>query len=332
MFNDRFGKGVLKHPGYNDPVSAISGAVSIGSSLMGGEDTGGYQQPMPQFTPYNITTPYGSSKFDTVNKTASYSLSPELQAFRDQYYKAATAAMPTAEQSAFAKQVGGYGQSLFGNAMNLDTNQMSSDYYNKQLALLQPGRAQQESQLADTLFKQGRTGVGVGMTNTAGQTGYVNPEQFSLLSAREAQNAQMQLAAEDRARAIQQDQMNLGLNLYGQGQNLQQQPYQTANTLLGLGTNLENLGQNTLTIGSNIGSNVANAQYQGAQTGIAQQNAMNSANTNNANMWGSVASGIGKSVGGWASGNNNPFSFGGWSGGVPYNTPSFDSYYNMPRL
>ena len=299
-------------------VGSIAGSVAssaIGGLMSDDSGSGGYQQQLPQFTPYNITTPYGSSTFDTANKTASYKLSPELQAFRDQYYKAATAAMPTAQQTQFANQVGQYGQSLFGNAMNLDTNKMTSDYYNQQQALLQPGRAQQESQLADTLFKQGRTGVGVGMTNTAGQTGYINPEQFSLLSAREAQNAEMQLAAEDRARAIQQGQMTQGINLYNQGQTLQTTPYNTMNTLLGLGTNLESLGQNALTIGSNIGSNVANAQSQAGQLGIQQQNAMNTYGNQQSAYWGNMINqgvqgaggwgGIGKSIGNIFSPNTN---------------------------
>jgi hypothetical protein len=313
-------------------VGSVAG--SLASSAVGsifGEDSGsgGYQQPMPQFTPYNITTPYGSSKFDTVNKTASYTLSPELQAFRDQYYKAATAAMPTAEQSAFAKQVGGYGQSLFGNAMNLDTNQMTSDYYNKQLGLLQPGRAQQESQLADTLFKQGRTGVGVGMTNTAGQTGYINPEQFSLLSAREAQNAEMQLAAEDRARAIQQNQMAQGIDLYNQGQTLQTTPYNTMNTLLGLGTNLERLGQDSLTLGSNIGSNVANAQYQAGNLGINQQNAMNTYGNQQSAYWGNMINQGVQGAGGWGAIGKSIGNV--FQGSKPYSSASdFESRMGLP--
>jgi hypothetical protein len=316
----------------SDPVSAISGGSAILGGIMGGGESGGYQQPMPQFTPYNITTPYGSSKFDTVNKTASYSLSPELQAFRDQYYKAATAAMPTAEQSAFAKQVGGYGQSLFGNAMNLDTNKMTSDYYNKQLALLQPGRAQEESQLADTLFKTGRTGVGAGMTNVAGQTGYVNPEQFSLLSAREAQNAQMQLAAEDRARAIQQNQMAQGIDLYNQGQSLQLSPYNTMSTLLGLGTNLEGLGQNALNLGADIGNNVATSQFRAGELGISQQNALNTVNKANATTWGDIGKGIAGSIGTKPTG-NNPFDFGGWSWGANAlpNNQNLDYYLQFNR-
>lgn len=296
-------------------MSDIGTGFSIGSSVLGafgGDDggSGGYQQPVPQFTPYNITTPYGSSTFDTANKTASYALSPELQAFRNQYYKAATGAMPSAEQTQFANQVGQYGLGLFNQAAGLDTAKMSQDYYNQQQALLSPSRAQQETQLADTLFKQGRTGAAVGM----GQ-GYVNPEQFALLQAREQQNAQLALGAEDRARAIQQQQLASGLNYYGQGQALQVAPYNTANTLLGFGTNLESLGQNALTIGSNIGSNVANAQYQGATTGIAQQNALNQQNAQQAAMWGGLASNIGKTVGGWGQSSNNPFIFGGWGGG-----------------
>ena len=322
-------------PTFDSVVSAVAGPV-IGN-LMGGDSGGtqGYQQPVPQFTPYNITTPYGSSTFDTAKKTASYTLSPEMQAFRDQYYAGAKAALPSQAQTQFANQVGQYGLGLFNQAANLDTNQMAQDYYNQQQAMLAPGRAQQQSSLADTLFKTGRTGAGAGMTTVGGQQGYVNPEQFSLLAAQEGQNAQLQMGAEDRARAIQNAQLAQGLNLYGQGQGLLTQPYATSAGILGYGTNLEGLGQNALTIGSNIGSMQANALNQAANTGIAQQNALNLNNAQQASMWGGLASNVGNTVsnavknnGGWA----NMFSGIYNNGGVPQNTPSFDQYYNMSSM
>lgn len=321
-------------PKFDSVVSAVAGPV-IGGLMGGGGDSGtsGYQQTVPQFTPYNITTPYGSSTFDTGARTASYQLSPELQAFVNAYMGGAKAALPTTAQTDFSNAVSNYGLGLFNKAKAMDTGAMASDYLNKELAALAPARDQEQSQLADTLFKTGRTGAAAGMTNVGGQTGYVNPEQFSLLSAREAQNAQLALSAEDRARAIQNQDIANALNYYGQGQSLFAAPYNTSANILGLGTNLQNLGQNALTIGSNIGSNVANAQYQGVQSGIAQQNALNTANAQNAAYWGGLGTNIGtslgniyKNAGGWGG------ITGGWGSGtaaIPTNTPSFDQYYNM---
>jgi hypothetical protein len=70
--------------------------------------------------------------------------------------------------------------------------------------------------------------------------------------------------------------------------------------------------------------------YQGATSGIAQQNAINEANARNAALWGSGINAATKAIGN----SNNPFNFGGWgsglgTGGVAMNTPSFDQYYNM---
>lgn len=324
-------------PKFDSVVSAVAGPV-IGGLMGGGGDSGtsGYSQPAYQFTPYNITTPYGKSTFDTGAHTASYQLSPELQAFVDAYMGGAKAALPTQQQTDFANQVSQYGLGLFKNAANLDTAKMASDYYNQQQAALAPQRAQQESQLADTLFKTGRTGAGVGMTNVGGQTGYINPEQFSLLSAREAQNAQLQMGAEDRARAIQNQELSNALNYYGQGQSLFATPYNTSANILGLGTNLQNLGQNALTLGANIGTASGNQLYQGTQAGIAQQDAINKANAQNAAYWGGLGTNIGtslgniyKNAGGWGG------ITGGWGSGtaaIPTNTPSFDQYYNMSSM
>jgi hypothetical protein len=282
--------------------------------LFGGDSGGGggqsYSQPAYTFKPYNVSTPFGAATFDTGSSTASYALSPELQAFRNKYYQAA-ALYPNQGQLDFANQVSNYGLGLFDQAGNLDTTKMTQDYYNQQQNILAPARAQEEARLADTLFKQGRTGAAIGMNQ-----GYVNPEQYALLQARENQNAQLQLTAEDRARAIQQQQLASGLNYYGQGQQLMTQPFQTSASLLGLGTNLEALGSNALTVGSNIGTGQANAAFQSGSLGFQQQQEQNKLNAANAANWGNFASNVGSTIGKWGqNAGNNPFIFGGWGGG-----------------
>lgn len=280
-------------------LGAVAGPIIGG--IMGGND----QQSSPsqaqtapyQFTPYNVTTPFGAATFDTTNQTASYQLSPELQAFAKQYYTAAQGAMPTATDTKFANQVGNYGLGLFNNAANLDVNKMTQDYYNQQQNLLNPQRQQENVQLADTLFKTGRTGAGVGMTTTGGTTGYINPEQFSLLAAREAQNANLATTAQDRARAIQQSDLANALNYYGQGQSLKVAPYNTANTLLGFGTGLEALGSNALTVGSNIGTGSSNAAFNAGTLGMSQMNAQNAQNAQQGAMWSGLATNVGNAVG-----------------------------------
>lgn len=164
------------------------------------------------------------------------SLSPELQQFYDLYLSQAMENMPTEESQAFANQVNQYGQSMFGQAANLDTQQITSDYYNQVIAGLNPQREAENAQLANTLFSQGRTGAGAGV-----EGGYVNPEQFALLKAREQANAGIYLTAEDRARAIRNQELQQGLGYVGLGNDLRTQGYALPTSLFGTGVELGQL-------------------------------------------------------------------------------------------
>jgi hypothetical protein len=203
-----------------------------------------------------------------------------MQAFRDRYYAGATAALPSAEQTAYAQQVSDYGKGLFGRATAMDTEAMTQDYFNKNLRLLEPARAQESSRLNDLQFGRGTLGTGIGMGE-----GYVNPQQFALASAREQQNAALALSAEDRARAIQGEDLQRAGALYGLGQSYLTDPYTTANTLMGYGTGIENLGANTMAQGLNTGISVGQISNQAAQVNSAvnQQNYLNSLYNQRAN-------------------------------------------------
>jgi hypothetical protein len=193
------------------------------ANLFGGEEP---DYDLARFSPYNFRSPYGRARFDETTGRITTTLSPELQAFYDQYLGGARSLMPTEDQLAFARDVSGTGQGLFGTytdrlnqALNYDVGQATSDYYNQVQDILAPQRATEESQLADTLFKMGRTGAATGV-----EGGYVNPEQFALLKAREQQNAEIALNAEDRARAIRAAQiaeatggMTNAIGLFGTG-------------------------------------------------------------------------------------------------------------------
>jgi hypothetical protein len=316
---------ITKMPIYGDPVTSLVGkavaspifkavaplAGSLVGGLMGGADSAPQQQQAPGFTPYGITTGFGTSTFDNDNKTASYTLSDEMKTFRDQYYGAARSSMPTAEQLDFANQVRTYGQGVYNQASGMDTQQMTQDYFNRQQQMLQPSRMEQSSQLADQIFGTGRTGLGVGM----GQ-GYVNPQQFALAQAREQQNAQLLLGAEDRARGIQQGELSRGLNTYGLGTQMATDPYNTANTLFGYGAGIENLGKDALTIGSNIGSLSGQLGNQASNYNNTanQQGYLN--NLSRANSFGNMA---GQAVGGFGKLFSNPQNVGIYD-------PRFDNY------
>jgi hypothetical protein len=287
---------ITKMPIYGDPTSIATAVIpTVIGGLMGGDTP--EQQQAPGFTPYNITTGFGSATFDKANQSASYTLDPKMAAFRDQYYGAAQGAMPTENQTAYANQVRDYGQGLFTQASGMDTQQMTQDYYNKQQQILQPGRQQESSLLADTMFATGRSGLGVGM----GQ-GYVNPQQYALQMAREDQNSKLMFGAEDRARGLQTDQLNRGNTLYGLGTQMATDPYTTANNLFGFGANIENLGKDALTIGANIGSMSGQVNNQAASYNNTANNAAYEMDQKRANGYGTAAGnamGVFQDQGGW---------------------------------
>lgn len=229
-----------------------------------GQDEPDYSQM--EFKPYSISGPTGGVSFK--GKTGTINLSPELQSLYAKYTGAATEALPSEEQMQFARDVSGYGKGLFSEATGMDTEEMTADYYNKVQNILNPARAAEEQRLAGTLFKTGRTGYGTGV-----EGGYVNPEQFALFKAREGQNQQIFLGAEDRARQIQMDKLKNALGYYGMGEELKYQPYQTSAGLLGTGINLANIntpyvgyGLQAGTAGAQAGANIVNAQQQYADT------------------------------------------------------------------
>lgn len=227
-------------------------------------------QDAPQIAPYQASPI--SSTTGTATPTGgggvTTALSPELQQFYDFYLKEATKNMPTGASMDFANQVAKYGQNMFTGAANLDTQGMTNQYYNQVLQGLDPQRQQENATLANTLFSQGRTGAATGYAGG----GYVNPEQFALLKAREQANAGIYLTAEDRARQIQQEQLKGGLGYIGLGNELKTAGYALPTSLFGTGIQLGQINNPliapSLTGGQYVtGVNTQNAAYQ------AQQNA-----------------------------------------------------------
>ena len=237
--------------------------MSFVTDMFGGGDA-------PTVDPFKASDIYSTTGSITGGPGGSITstLSPELQKFYDMYLNAAKGAAPSAEQLGFANQVGAYGQGLFGQAANLDTGAMTNQYYNQVLQGLDPQRQQENVSLANTLFSQGRAGAATGYAGG----GYINPEQFALLKAREQANAGIYLTAEDRARQIQQEQLKGGLGYIGLGNELKTAGYALPTSLFGTGVQLGQINNPliapSLTGGQYVtGVNTQNAAYQ------AQQNA-----------------------------------------------------------
>lgn len=234
--------------------------MSFVSKLFGG-DKPDYSRA--EFTPYSISGPAGGISYQ--GKTGTISLSPELQALYNRFVSGAETALPSEEQLSFAGDVSQMGQGLFARGAGTDIDAKTRDYYNRVISGMESQRAQEESRLADTLFKTGRTGAAVGVSG-----GYINPEQYSLFRAREAANRDIFLGAEDRARQQQLDDLRTALGIYGTGQELRTTPYATSANILGYGTGLfgavnpyiapsVQLGQ----AGAEAGGRIVGAQQQG---------------------------------------------------------------------
>lgn len=209
-------------------------------------------------------------------------LSPELQKFYDFYLQEAMKNMPTGASKDFANAVAQYGQGLFQQGAGLDTEKMTSDYYSKVLEGLAPERKAEEARLAETLFKTGRTGYGVGDGG-----GYINPETYSLLKARENANIGLYLTAEDRARQIQQEKLKNAIGFVGTSNDLRSSAYTLPTSLFGTGVQLGQLN-NPL-----IAPSLTGGQYV---TGVNQTNAQaqNAANLADQSFWGGlISAGIG---------------------------------------
>lgn len=231
------------------------------------------------FKPYAITTPGGSSYFDTATGTGGIKLSPDLQSMWDSYIQGAQGALPSEQQMQAAGTVSDYGMGLWDRAANLDTQGITKDYLGKQMALLEPSRAMESSRLNDLQFSGGTLGQGVGMGS-----GYVNPQQYALAMAREQENSRLALGAEDRTRAMQNEDLQRALGFYGMGQELRYQPYQQSANILGYGTELQNLAMPALQYGIQSGQASAAA---GANIAGLQQKVRDS----NMSFWGGLLSG-----------------------------------------
>lgn len=275
--------------------------MSFVSDLLGG-DKPDFSQA--EFRPYSVTTPFGSSRVKGRKITAE--LDPRLQNLFDRYLSASGTLMPTESQLAFGTRVSEAGQGLFdqylgrlNEALNYDVNQATQDYYNRTLDMLSSDRAQEEARLADTLFRTGRTGAAIGMDE-----GYVNPEQFALLKAREQANMGLLLNAEDRARAIRANQIQEAtggltgsLGTFGTGATIAPTLFGGSQAILGQALNIPtSLGQQ-IGYGLQAGSAAANAGANIAQ--MEQQQYQN-----NLGFWGGLLGGAAGGAlkgGGWGS-------------------------------
>ena len=271
-----------------------------------------------RFRPVGVTTRFGTSSFQTSPEGyvtgAQYTVSPELKAYQDRLMGLAGGGLTQAEQA--QQQLApltGAASGLFNLGQQYlaqSPEQVAADYMAKQQALLAPGRERESAQLLNQLSNTGRTGLSIAQ---GGGLQAANPEFAALANARAMQD--LQLAA--NANQAGQQQVAFGSGLFGTGANLLGNYYSGQvgalapfQSNLGLAGTVENLGQNALDIGAQLGGRSAaagaNAGQSLLQGGLA---AARTAQAGNAySPWGAALQGLGsnqqftRGLGTWMSG------------------------------
>jgi hypothetical protein len=227
-----------------------------------------------RFRPIGTTTRFGSSQFgfDPTGQltSAGYTVSPELQQYQDQLQ---ALSQQQIQQGLMAPQQYAPLQGAAGGLFSLgqqylaqSPEQVAQQYISRQQDLLAPSRERQYAKLQNQLFNTGRGGLSVGATGLRPSGGMglgaSNPEMEAYYNALAQQD--LQLAAQ--AQEAGQRQTAFGAGLFGSGSQLLGQyqagqvgalsPFQTS---LGLGGTIEQMGQQGLQIGSELGGRTANA-------------------------------------------------------------------------
>jgi hypothetical protein len=220
-----------------------------------------------RFRPVGVTTGFGSSKF-TVDKkgnlkSASYTLTPELQAIRNRLMAQAGQYDPT-QMIQQAQALGTGADSLFQAGqgyLSASPEEARQRYISQQQALLNPLNEQNLAGIRNRLFSTGRTGLATGGT-AAGNMAATNPELAAYYNALAQQ--QNQLAAGAEAAAQQQQTFGAGMlgagaGLLGEQTSLTSGAYAPLSTVLGLAGTVEGLGQQALGLGSELGGRASTA-------------------------------------------------------------------------
>lgn len=156
------------------------------------------------------------------------------------------------------------GQNLLDQAGAYNPMQAATDRFNQMQSILQPYQDQQNSQLQDQLFRQGRLG------STGGSL-----QQQGLQDSFNSQANQNLLNAISSSEGTQNNLYNQGIGLANLGLGQQNQAYNQQYNNAALQGNMQNEGiQNALNLGGafgNLGMNLSNLGLNSYQTGLQGQ-------------------------------------------------------------
>jgi hypothetical protein len=214
---------------------------------------------MAAFTPYGMTTGFGTSTF--ADGKGSYALSPELQAIQNRLFGAAGSYDPT--------QVGTAAQPIYGGASSLfnlgqqylakSPEQAAQEYMAQQQGLLAPGREAAQARLGTTNFGRGTGGLAVN-TGTGGAPS--NPAAQALYNAQARQD--LELAAQADKYGMERTRFGAGLfgtggDLLGQIPKITTAGYGPLEAQLGLLKTTEAMGQDPYKMSIDLANQYAQA-------------------------------------------------------------------------
>jgi hypothetical protein len=329
------------------PWGAAAAAAVIGGSYLQGQqakkaaeesarqqrEAGERAAQYQQFRPVGITTGFGSSQFTQGPygvESASYTLTPEMQALRDRRIAEATAYDPT-QLGQYAQPLYGAGQQLFGlgeQYLATSPEQAAQQYMSQQQGLLASSRAADLSRVGAANFGRGTGGLGVN-TGTGGAPS--NPLAQALFNAQARQDLELAARADEAGMARTRfgaDLYNVGGGLMGRVPSLMSAGYGPLQTQLGLAGSIEEMGQQPLQLGLQVGGQNAQAGANAGRSLLAS--GMAAAQTQQAanawSPWGTALKGVGQSYmgGGFGGGGGG----GGGYSAAPYapENPGFGSY------
>ena len=226
-----------------------------------------------KFRPVGITTNFGQSNFgfnpEGYLTSAGYTLSPELQAIQNRLMGQA-GAYDTGAIGQQAQALSPAAQGLFSlgqQYLATSPEEAAKKYMATQQGLLAPQREQQLSDIRNRSFQTGRSGLAVGGTE-AGGLQQTSPEMAAYYNALAQQDAQLAAQAEQAGQqraTFGAGLFNTGAGLLGQIPSLTTQGYGPLQTQLGLASTIEQLGQQPLDIGAQLGGRSATAGANAAQ-------------------------------------------------------------------
>jgi hypothetical protein len=247
--------------------SLVGGALSVVGGLMGNdsaEDAANIQANAQlqaaqiaaeesRFRPVAITTGFGGSNFqmgpDGRLQSAGYTLTPEMQALRDQLIQQATQrGMGLTERGlGAADPLFGLGQQYVAES----PEQAAQSWMARQQAALAPSREQAMSGLMNRLAQTGTQGLGVAQAGG----GAANPLMQAFANAQAQQDLQLAAQAQEQGRA----QTQFGTGLFSDALKIAQGGYAPLSQQLSSAQGIESLGQSALDLGAQLGGRQANA-------------------------------------------------------------------------